>query len=58
VKVATTDRSGARLPQASDHAPSYVTDVFDDADRQADARVEAIIAANLPPVAHGRVARQ
>jgi membrane fusion protein (multidrug efflux system) len=58
VKVATTDRNGARLPQASDHAPSYVTDVFDDADRQADARVEAIIAANLPPVAHGKVARQ
>jgi membrane fusion protein, multidrug efflux system len=58
VKVATTDRNGARLPQTSDNAPSYVTDVFDDADRQADARVEAIIAANLPPAAHDKVARQ
>jgi membrane fusion protein, multidrug efflux system len=58
VKVSTTDRNGARLPPSTDHAPSYVTDVFDDADRQADARVEAIIAANLPPMAHGKVARQ
>jgi membrane fusion protein (multidrug efflux system) len=58
VKVSTTDRTGARLPQTAEHAPSYVTDVFDDADRQADARVQAIIAENLPPAAHGRVARR
>jgi membrane fusion protein, multidrug efflux system len=58
VNVSTVDRNGARLPPTADHAPSYVTDVFDDADRQADARVEAIIAANLPPAAHGNMARQ
>jgi membrane fusion protein (multidrug efflux system) len=57
VKVSTTDRSGARLPQSANNAPTYATNVFDDADRQANARVEAIIAANLPSPPRGSVAR-
>jgi membrane fusion protein (multidrug efflux system) len=56
VKVSTVDRNGARLPQGA-NAPNYATNVFDDADRQADARVEAIIAANLPSPPHGSIAR-
>jgi membrane fusion protein, multidrug efflux system len=48
VKVSTVDRDGARLPQSAANAPAYATSVFDDADRQANARIEAIIAANLP----------
>jgi membrane fusion protein (multidrug efflux system) len=57
VKVSTVDRSGARLPQSAANAPVYATSVFDDADRQADARVEAIIAENLPSqLASGRSA--
>ena len=37
---------------------TYATGVFDDADRQANARVEAIIAANLAGPVHGSVARR
>ncbi|HEY1899619.1 MAG TPA: efflux RND transporter periplasmic adaptor subunit [Steroidobacteraceae bacterium] len=48
VKVSTINRDGTRLPQSAANAPTYATGVFDDADRQADARVQAIIAANLP----------
>ena len=48
VKVSTVDRDGQRLPQSAANAPAYATSVFDDADRQANARIEAIIAANLP----------
>lgn len=47
VEVATADRNGARLPQSSADAPTYTTGVFADADRAADARIKAIIAANL-----------
>jgi membrane fusion protein (multidrug efflux system) len=57
VKVSTVERNGARLPQSAANAPTYATSVFDDADRQADARVEAIIAANLPTTPRGSVAR-
>jgi len=58
VKVSTVDRQGARLPPTPPTAPAYSTAVFDDADRQADARVAAIIAANLPaPAPHGRFVR-
>ena len=58
VKVSTVDRDGARLPQSAANAPAYATSVFDDADRQANARIEAIIAANLPADPDtGRVAR-
>jgi len=59
VAVSTQNRDGARLPQQSAaNAPTYSTSVFDDADRQASARVEAIIAANLPPQARGHVAHR
>jgi membrane fusion protein (multidrug efflux system) len=58
VKVSTRDRNGARLPQSAADAPTYATAVFDDADRQANARVEAIIAANLASPVHGSVARR
>ncbi|HTV76959.1 MAG TPA: efflux RND transporter periplasmic adaptor subunit [Steroidobacteraceae bacterium] len=58
VKVSTVDRDGARLPQSAANAPTYATNVFDDADHQATARIEAIIAANLPAPASPRVARR
>jgi membrane fusion protein (multidrug efflux system) len=58
VQIATADRSGARLPQqTAANAPTYSTSVFDDADRQAQARIDAIIAANLPATSRGSVAR-
>jgi len=58
VRVSTVDRNGARLPQSAANAPAYATSVFDDADRQANARVQAIIVANLPAEpTSGRVAR-
>jgi membrane fusion protein (multidrug efflux system) len=57
VKVSTIDRNAARPAQTAANAPAYTTGVFDDADRQADARVVAIIAANLASPNHGRVAR-
>jgi membrane fusion protein (multidrug efflux system) len=47
-EVDTHDRSGPRLPQLAVTAPAYATDVFRLSDTQADARVEAIIAANGP----------
>ena len=58
VEVSTVERNGPRLPAAAASAPRYATSVFDDADRQAGARVEAIIAANLASPAHGRVVRR
>ncbi|HEV2700895.1 MAG TPA: HlyD family efflux transporter periplasmic adaptor subunit [Steroidobacteraceae bacterium] len=59
VEVSTANRDGARLPQQTvANAPAYATNVFDDADRQAQARVEAIIAANLPAPPRGHVARR
>ena len=58
VKVDTHDRSGARLPRM---APGHVADasaVFNALDREAEARVQSIIAANdgrpAPRVARGR----
>ena len=45
VETSTRDRSGPRLPQAG-QAPGYQTPVFEDADREADARINSIIAAN------------
>jgi membrane fusion protein (multidrug efflux system) len=59
VAVSTANRDGARLPQqTAASAPTYATGVFDDADRQAQARVDAIIAANLPAPTHGRMAHR
>jgi membrane fusion protein (multidrug efflux system) len=58
VKVSTVDRSEGRLAQTAATAPAYTTDVFEDADRQADARVTAIIAANLAGQTHRGVARR
>jgi membrane fusion protein (multidrug efflux system) len=58
VEVSTVDRNGPRLPRAAANAPRYATSVFDDADRQAGARVEAIIAANLASPTHNPVARR
>jgi membrane fusion protein, multidrug efflux system len=48
--------NGARLPQLAATAPGWSTEVFGSGDREADARVRAIIAANsaaapVPPVA-------
>ena len=49
VEVSTVERDGARLPPAARRTRRPTpTAVFDDADRQADAQVKAIIAANLP----------
>ena len=56
VKVSTRDRDAARMAQTPAAAPAYTTGVFDDADRQADARVAAIIAANLAAPTRGRIA--
>jgi membrane fusion protein, multidrug efflux system len=59
VEVSTVKRDGARLPQqTAANAPAYATNVFDDADRQAQARVDAIIAANLPSPPRGHMARR
>ncbi len=59
VQISTANRDGARLPQqTAANAPAYSTAVFDDADRQAQARVEAIIAANLPAPVHSRMAHR
>ncbi len=59
VKVSTRNRDDARAPPTAAAAPAYSTGVFDDADRQADARVCAIIAQNLAgPTPHGRVVRR
>jgi membrane fusion protein, multidrug efflux system len=59
VKVSTVNRDGARLPQSAANAPAYATSVFDDADRQANARIAAIIVANLPAEPNpARVARR
>jgi membrane fusion protein, multidrug efflux system len=46
VDVNTRDRSGARLPRLAQSANAYKTDVFQSIDKQANARVQAIIAAN------------
>jgi len=59
VKVSTVNRNGARLPQSAANAPAYATSVFDDADQQANARIAAIIVANLPAEPNpARVARR
>jgi membrane fusion protein, multidrug efflux system len=61
VEVATRDQSGPRLPAAPARGTAYHTDVFDAVDRDAEARVSAIIAANLAAnnaIAHGTVARE
>ena len=59
VEISTANRDGARLPQqTAANAPTYSTSVFDDADRQAQARVDAIIAANLPAPVHSRMAHR
>jgi membrane fusion protein, multidrug efflux system len=59
MKVAVNVRTGvdgARLPQLASTQPAYSTHVFADSDASADARVNAIIAANqspaTPAVAH------
>jgi membrane fusion protein (multidrug efflux system) len=46
VDVDTRQREGARLPQPTQAAPAYRTDVYDTADAAAAKRVRAIIAAN------------
>src|SRR6185312_12739838 len=46
VRVDTTAANGAALPSPSAAAPVYQTHVFDTLDRDADARVEQVIAAN------------
>jgi membrane fusion protein (multidrug efflux system) len=46
--VAVRDGNGERLPQLARDTPSYATDVFHSTDEAADARVQAIIAANEP----------
>jgi membrane fusion protein (multidrug efflux system) len=55
VDVDVSNGNGARLPQLAASAPGWSTEVFGSSDRGADARVHAIIAANLaapvPPVA-------
>ena len=48
VDVDTHNRSGKRLPQLAQTAPSYATDVFESIDKIASDRVNAIIAANEP----------
>jgi membrane fusion protein (multidrug efflux system) len=48
VEVDTHERSGDRLPQLAQSAPTYATDVFHSQDQLADERVRAIIAANEP----------
>jgi membrane fusion protein, multidrug efflux system len=47
VAVATRNRGGQRLPELAKSAPAYATDVFHSIDELADARVKAIIAANV-----------
>ena len=60
VAVSTRDQSGPRLPQVASTATAYRTDVFDAVDRDADARVAAIIAANLTAntAARGKAVRR
>ena len=48
---------GARLPQLASSAAAWSTDVFGSSDTQADARVQAIIAANRPSPAPATAAR-
>jgi membrane fusion protein, multidrug efflux system len=45
-EVDTRNRSGGRLPQVSQTAPAYATEVFHSADAAADEHVKAIIADN------------
>jgi membrane fusion protein (multidrug efflux system) len=49
---------GARLPEVAHNAATWSTDVFASSDAQADARVQAIIAANQPGAAVSAVAAQ
>jgi membrane fusion protein, multidrug efflux system len=46
VDVDTHEREGARLPQLTQTAPAYATQVFQSLDATANARVKAVIAAN------------
>jgi hypothetical protein len=52
VEVDTHERTGDRLPQVVQSAPTYATDVFHSQDGLANERVRAIIAANEPGAAH------
>jgi membrane fusion protein (multidrug efflux system) len=52
VEVDTHERTGERLPQLAQRAPTYATDVFHWQDGLANERVRAIIAANEPGAAH------
>jgi len=50
-EVDVSHDQGERLPQLASNAPAYSTDVFHSTDELADARAQAIIAANDPTVA-------
>jgi membrane fusion protein (multidrug efflux system) len=52
VDVDTHDRDGARLPQLTQNAPAYATQVFQSLDETANARVKAVIAANEAVTIH------
>ena len=52
-EVDVRNNEGERLPQLTSNAAAYSTDVFHSTDELADARVQAIIAANDPAVAPG-----
>jgi membrane fusion protein (multidrug efflux system) len=52
VEVDTHERTGERLPQLAQRAPTYATDVFHWQDGLANERVRAIIAANESGAAH------
>ena len=56
VEVDVHDRDGARLPELTQTAPNYATEVFQSLDATANARVKAVIAANeaLPVRGDGR----
>jgi len=51
VEVDTHERGTARMPQVAQAATSYRTDVFSSLEVRADARVHAIIAANVDSAA-------
>jgi membrane fusion protein (multidrug efflux system) len=45
-EVSVRDRGGSRLPELARNTTAYATDVFESTNEQANARVQAIIAAN------------
>jgi membrane fusion protein (multidrug efflux system) len=55
-EVDVSNGDGARLPQVASNAASWSTDVFGSGDARADARVHAIIAANLSDATHALAA--